>query len=85
MTRISCADFLAEMGNLLDEDVSPELREHLTAHLAECASCTVIYDSTRKSIRILTDTGVFDLSPAQLKSTIDSVMSSIRALEAHDP
>jgi hypothetical protein len=79
MTRINCADFLAEMGNLLDDSVVGDLRAHLEAHLAECASCSVLYDSTRKTIRILTDTSAFALSAEQLKPDTDAIMARIRA------
>lgn len=78
MTKISCADFLAEMGNLLDEEISAELRAHLEAHLAECETCSVLYDSSRKTIRIVAGSSVFDLTPEQLRTSTDSIMERIR-------
>jgi anti-sigma factor RsiW len=79
--HISCSDFVAEIGNLLDDEVDPELRAHLEAHLAVCKACTVVYDSTRKTIRILADTETFELSAGELKSGTQSVMARIRALQ----
>jgi mycothiol system anti-sigma-R factor len=81
VTQIKCSDFAAELGNLLDEQVSPELRAHLQAHLAECSSCSILYDSTRKTIRIVTDTETFDLAPDQLKASTERIMSKIRGLK----
>ena len=79
--HISCADFVAEMGNLLDDAVDPELRAHLEAHLATCKTCTVLYDSTRKTIRILADTEMFELSTGEIRSGTDNIMARIRALK----
>jgi hypothetical protein len=68
------------MGNLLDDDVSPELRAHLESHLAECKTCGVLYDSTRKTIRILTETEAFELPAGRLASATSDIMARIRAL-----
>ena len=78
--HINCSDFVAEIGNLLDGDVDPELRAHLEAHLSVCKACTVVYDSTRKTIHILADTEMFELSASELSSGTQSVMDRIRAL-----
>lgn len=78
--HINCSDFVAEIGNLLDGEVSAERRAHLEAHLAVCEACTVVYDSTRKTIRILADTQTFELSPGELKSGTRNIMARIRAL-----
>ena len=63
MTRamFSCEDLRAELTHILDDDVAPELREKIRHHLSECRLCTVLVDSTRKTITILTDTGSFEL------------------------
>ncbi len=49
---VTCKDFLAELGNYLDETTSAELREHLEEHLNECPNCWVICDTTKKTIQI---------------------------------
>lgn len=79
MTKINCSDFVNELGNLLEEDVSPELRSHLEAHLAECKACSIVYDTTRKTITILTDSENFDLSADELKAGAEGIMAKIRA------
>ncbi|MBV9766756.1 MAG: zf-HC2 domain-containing protein [Acidobacteriaceae bacterium] len=58
---ISCADFLAELSNYVEGDVAEELRAQLELHLSHCRSCTVLVDSTRKTIRILADADCFEL------------------------
>ncbi len=57
---IRCEDFITELGNLLDNEVAAEIREQLEAHLAHCKTCQVLYDSTRKTLRIVTDSGSFE-------------------------
>jgi anti-sigma factor RsiW len=79
--HISCSDFVAEIGNLLDGGIDPQLRAHLEAHLASCKVCTVVFDSTRKTIRIVSESATFELTPQELKSGTESVMAKIRALK----
>ncbi len=60
---VSCDDVRAELSNLLDDEVPTEVRAALAHHLAECRTCQVLYDSTRKTIRIVTDAGAWELPP----------------------
>jgi hypothetical protein len=75
---INCADFMAEIGNYLDGDVANEVRLQLEHHLAHCQTCTVLVDSTRKTLKIVTDTGSFDLSDAAFEPVADRIMSRLR-------
>jgi predicted anti-sigma-YlaC factor YlaD len=79
--HINCSDFVAEIGNLLDGDVDPALKAHLEAHLAICKACTVVYDSTRKTLHIVADTEVFELSAMELKSGTQAIMERIRLVQ----
>jgi hypothetical protein len=76
---ITCSDFLAELGNYMDESVASEVRLQLENHLSHCQTCQVIVDSTRKTVRIVTDSGSFDLPEAALKSISSEIMAKIRA------
>ena len=66
---ISCADFLAELSNYVEGDIADELRAQLEAHLSHCRSCTVLVDSTQKTIRIIADANCFEL-PEDICSVI---------------
>ena len=81
MTRVNCSDFVAEIGNLLDDEVSPEVSSHLQEHLTQCRACEVVFDSTRKTISILTETKSFELPATELKSGTEGIMARIRALK----
>lgn len=76
--KIHCNDFVGEIGNLLDGEVNAELRAHLEAHLAECKACSVVFDTTKRTITIVTESESFDLSVDEWKATTDSVMETIR-------
>jgi hypothetical protein len=75
---IACADFMAEIGDYLDGAVAAEVRKQLEEHLAHCQSCTVVVDSTRKTLKIITDAGSFDLPQPMLKPIAAEIMSRIR-------
>lgn len=76
---ISCSQFLAEMGNYLDGELSPELRRELVAHLAHCRTCQVVVDTTRKTLKIVTESGETDLSEALPESLVAKIMEKVRA------
>ena len=75
---LSCADFLAELGDYIDDVASADLRVHLEEHLRECKSCQVIVDSTRKTIKILTESGSFTLPSSGIEPLVSEVMARIR-------
>ena len=82
IAHINCADFRARLSDLLDGDVDSEWRAKLEAHLAVCQVCTIIWDSTKKTLRILADANTFELSPAELRSGTAAVMARIRSLRS---
>ena len=75
---ISCVDFMAAIGDYLDGDVAAEVRAQLQAHLSHCTTCQVVYDSARKTIRVLTDSGSFDLPEAAAKPITEKIMARVR-------
>jgi Putative zinc-finger len=75
---LSCAEFLAEFGDYLEEAASPDLRDQLEEHLRECKTCQVIVDSTRKTIRFVTDGDSFTLTADQVEPIVKDVMDRIR-------
>lgn len=75
---ISCAELLAELGNYLENDTTAEVRRQLEGHLARCQTCRVLYDSVRKTVQVLTDSGSFDLPEATAKLMAETIMVKIR-------
>lgn len=76
---ISCKDFIGELGNLLDDELASEIREQLEAHLAHCNSCQVLFDSTRKTLRIVTESGSFEYPEPIADPLVTKVMDRIRS------
>ena len=74
---ISCDEFFAEFGDYLEGRVSPEVRQQLELHLAQCRACYVLYDSTRKTVKIVTDSSSFDLPPNVAEPIIDRLMEKL--------
>jgi anti-sigma factor RsiW len=75
---ITCDEFLAEFGDYLEDQVSPEIRKELELHLSECHACHVLYDSTRKTIKIVTESSSFELPEEVTDPIIDRVMAKLR-------
>ncbi len=50
---ITCEQVLRELSNYLDEEISSELRTEIQEHLRDCHNCTVLADTTRKTITLV--------------------------------
>jgi predicted anti-sigma-YlaC factor YlaD len=74
---------MSAFGDYLDGDVAEEVRHQLDNHLGHCKTCQVIYDSSRKTLRIVTDSGSFDLPEAAAKPIREKIMDRIRKERAH--
>ena len=75
----SCDDVLTELGNYLDDELAAEVRVQLESHLSHCKTCQVLYDSSRKTLQIVTESSSFDLPDAISERLVSKVMSKIRA------
>lgn len=75
---ITCEEFLAEFGDYLENQVSREVREELEMHLSKCRACRVLYDSSRKTVKIVTESSSFELPENVSGPMIDRVMAKIR-------
>ena len=76
---ITCDEFFAEFGDYIENRVPPEVRQELEQHLSQCRACHVLYDSTRKTVRIVTDSNSFELPRSVSDPIIDRVMAKLRA------
>jgi hypothetical protein len=76
---ITCDEFFAEFGDYLDGRVAPEVRRELELHLSQCRVCNVLYDSTCQTVKIVTESGSFELPENVSESIIGKVMEKLRA------
>jgi predicted anti-sigma-YlaC factor YlaD len=77
----TCDDVIGELSSFLDDEISPEVRLEVEAHLRNCSTCRILYDSARKTLRIVTDTGSFEI-PGGLTRKI---MARLKAQGRLDP
>jgi len=75
---ISCDEFLVEFGDYLENRVSPEVRQQLEMHLSQCRTCYVLYDSTRKTLKIVTESSSFELPQNVSGPIVDRIMAKLR-------
>jgi hypothetical protein len=75
---ITCDEFFAEFGDYLENRIPPEVRQKLEEHLSHCRACHVLYDSTRKTVKIVTDSSSFELPSNVSDRIIDRVMAKLQ-------
>jgi anti-sigma factor (TIGR02949 family) len=61
---IECSQIIAQLSDYLDGEVSPETRQMVEHHLAKCHRCSLVYSTTRQTLRIVTECGAFALPAA---------------------
>ena len=74
----NCNQVLAELANYLDDHLAAEVRRELEIHLSECVTCRAIYDSTRKTIRIVTESGSFELPESVSARILERIKTKVR-------
>jgi predicted anti-sigma-YlaC factor YlaD len=72
-----CKEVIELLGDYLENDVAADLRADLESHLAQCQTCRVILDSTRKTIRIVTESRSFDVPEELSERIIAKIMNQI--------
>ena len=58
---ISCLEVIQELSNYIDDDVTPQLRAEILAHLCGCSRCAAVYNGLRNTITLTGDGRAFDL------------------------
>lgn len=61
IVEISCVDAWREISELIDDALTPEMRERLELHLRHCAHCTAVYDGARNIVQLIGDDRILDL------------------------
>ena len=75
---ITCEEFFAEFADYLENQASPEVRQELELHLSQCGVCQILYDSSRKTLKIVTESSSFELPLSISDPIIDRVMAKLR-------
>jgi len=49
---LTCKQFLRELNDYLEDVLDPAAREELNRHVQECPNCYVVFDTTKKTLRV---------------------------------
>ena len=58
---MTCTDFLSQLTDYFDGQISPELLEEVRTHTASCKHCEVVLDTTSKTISVYRDNELYEL------------------------
>ena len=75
---LSCDQILVELSRYLDDESAATLRRDIETHMAGCHTCRVLYDSTKKTLTILTDSRSFELPESLSERMVESVMKRLQ-------
>ena len=63
---MTCSEFLAQLDDLIDNNVTVPVRAQLEEHLRGCEHCVVTLSTTRKTIDIVWNTANSDTAEPRL-------------------
>jgi predicted anti-sigma-YlaC factor YlaD len=76
---MNCHKVLETLSDYLDDDVALATRRDLEIHLAECRTCKVIYDTAKRTLRIVTDVGSFEIPTEVSERLLEATLARIDA------
>ncbi|MDT7816591.1 MAG: hypothetical protein QOJ42_6507 [Acidobacteriaceae bacterium] len=75
---ITCKEFMAVFGDYWEGEVAADVRRQMEGHLSHCRTCHVVLDSTGTTVKIVTESGSFDLPDEATKPIVAQIMARIR-------
>jgi hypothetical protein len=66
---VTCTEFLAQLGDMLDLATAEPLRADLQEHLKSCEHCEITLNTTRKTIEIYRSHEIYEL-PEDLRERL---------------
>ena len=70
---MTCSEFLAQLDDLIDNQVTTTLRADLEEHLSGCDHCVITLNTTRQTIEIYRKHEVYPL-PEELRSRLQKAI-----------
>lgn len=75
---MTCTEFLAQLDDLIDDEVNLTLRADLETHLRECEHCEITLSTTRKTIEIYRSHEIYEL-PEEIRVRLEkAIMTKCR-------
>ncbi len=75
---MTCTDFLSQLTDYFDGQISPDLLSEVKAHIAECHHCHIVLDTTRQTIEVYRDNEIYEFSPDLQDRLHAAIMSRCR-------
>ena len=75
---MTCTEFLAQLDELIDEEVTAKMRADLEDHLRGCDHCVVTLNTTRKTIEIYRSHEIYPLPPDLRERLHTAIMARCR-------
>ena len=70
---MTCTEFLAQLDDLIDDEVTQNMRADLEEHLRGCDHCVVTLNTTRKTIEIYRSHEIYPL-PSDLRERLHAAI-----------
>jgi hypothetical protein len=70
---VTCTEFLAQLDELIDDEVTVKMRADLEEHLRGCEHCEITLSTTRKTIEIYRSHEIYEL-PEELRVRLHSAI-----------
>jgi anti-sigma factor RsiW len=80
--KLNCEDVRREISNYIDNDISPDKRKLLEAHLEHCRYCAVLVDSLHNVLMLVADERCFVLPAgfsARLRTRLEKEFADFRS------
>jgi hypothetical protein len=75
---VTCTEFLAQLDELIDDEVTVALRADLEQHLRECEHCEITLNTTRKTIEIYRHHEIYELPETVRVRLEQAIMAKCR-------
>lgn len=75
---MTCTDFLSQLTDYFDGQISPELLEEVRAHLAGCSHCEVVLNTTRQTIEVYRGNEIYEISTELRERLHSAIMAKCR-------
>ena len=72
---VRCKTAIGEISNYIDGSLAPDMRDKIEEHMKYCTRCSILLDTTRKTLFLVADEQVF-LPSIPYKKSIESRFSS---------
>lgn len=63
-----CPDYINDLNDYLDGNISPELCAEIEAHIGECRNCRIMVDTLKQTVKLCREGREEALPPALEKS-----------------